>query len=135
MRLSIGIIFSAFIMLMSVSLINAQGRDQMKEELKELKEKLSLMPEQETKIQEIFSKYQELAQKERAAIGDNRMDMMKMRRQNSNKMYEEIELILDENQKMIFDEYKKDREEKMKERMNNFRDNRGDRMGGGRRSQ
>ena len=34
-----------------------------------------------------------------------------------------------------FDEYKKDREEKMKERMNNFRDNRGDRMGGGRRSQ
>lgn len=116
-----GIITLALCIMLTASFlqrVSAQGmRMSPEERTKQLKEQLKLDDEQTKKIEEIFKSAQEKMQEAMGNAQGDRDAMRKMMMDMRAKADKEIEALLTKDQKKKYDELKKEREKRMRERM------------------
>lgn len=85
--------------------------------VEQLSERLKLSPEQEQKVRAIVSETQEALKKDREAANGDRWALMGILRERIQTMDAKIEAELSNEQKAIYAEVKKERLEKMMQRM------------------
>jgi len=95
--------------------------ERIAQETNHLKETLSLTDDQTTKVKDIYTKYMEQRREafEKARESGEQMDRDEMRKQMTETMTQEnneIKAVLTDDQKVKFDQYIKEREERMKNR-------------------
>ncbi|MBI3579773.1 MAG: hypothetical protein HY089_10235 [Ignavibacteriales bacterium] len=116
-----GLLSLALCLMLTASVLqraSAQGMMRSPEErAKQLKEQLKLDDEQVKKLEEIFKSAQEKMQEAMGSAQGDRDAMRKTMMDMMAKTDKEIEALLTKDQKKKYHEFKKDREKRMKERM------------------
>ena len=111
------IAFVLLLVLVQLSVINAQGRMNPKERAADLKTKLELTDEQSQKIEAIFVETQQKSKEIRDSTSGNREEMMKAIKPLNEAADKKIDSILTDKQKEQYAKIKKERQERMEKRM------------------
>lgn len=110
-----------FILLLTLPNLQAQpGGGRIEDRVARLKERLKLTDEQTVKVKEIYTTAQTDIQKQRDSIATgNREEMMLFAMERMKKTDAQIDSVLTVDQKKIYEEVKKEREEQMRSRWQN----------------
>ena len=101
----------------AVSIAQPRGGERGEAQLKRIKEKVGLTEEQTTKVKEIMQKAREEARQEFEDNGGDRESMREMIMKRMEKADAEILKLLTKEQKPKYEEYKKERQKEIQERM------------------
>jgi Spy/CpxP family protein refolding chaperone len=113
------IIFFSWLCLIAALPVQAQERTRegLDWTIQQLSARLKLTPEQEKKIEAIIYDTQEALKKDRESAEGNRWALMRAWRERIQEMDAKIESELQDEQKVLYEELKKERRERMMQRI------------------